>query len=91
MVNIIKISENSGRSFSGSSVKLWSFIVFIEYDIGSPESSSINLIELLAFKSFRLSPSLFRIGSENSITIFEFVAISIDPLLGEIDCKNGGN
>ena len=48
-------------------------------------------MELLAFESSKLDPSLFRICSEKLITTFEFVAISIDPFSGTVDCKNGGN
>ena len=30
-------------------------------------------------------------GAEKLMTTFEFVAISIDPFSGTVDCKNGGN
>ena len=48
-------------------------------------------MELLAFESSKLDPSLFLIGSEKLMKTFEFVAISIDPFSGTVDCKNGGN
>ena len=44
-------------------------------------------MELLAFESSKLDPSLFRICSEKLITTFEFVAISIDPFSGPLTAK----